>query len=108
MIKAASLFQTAGEEEAVNQLIDEAAKSEKMRLLAEEARKRAAKASKEGAPQELGVTMEYADEQSDNADNPMDWIDVDNGLRDSLHWNSASLDNLNEDPSYMKHQKSIQ
>lgn len=48
-----------------------------MRLLAENERKKAAKASIEAASmQELGVTKEYPDEQSVDGDNPMEWIEV--------------------------------
>ena len=58
-------------------MISEAAESEKMRLLAENEKKKATQASIEAASmQELGVTKEYPDEQSVDGDNPMEWIEV--------------------------------
>jgi len=63
----------------------------------EEIRKKARKASKDAMSlQALGVTKEQTDENSLDGENPMDWIDVEQRLRSSLQWNSASLDNLEE------------
>ena len=45
------------------------------------------------------------EEQSLDGENPMDWIDVEQGLRSSVQWNSASLENLAEKPAITHEQK---
>ena len=105
VIKAAQLFQTAEEENAVNKLMKEAEKSEIMRKIAEKASQETIaniKRQYSMLPNDISLRRDISEDfinEDSSSQNPLDWIEVDDHLQRSPVWQGSSVNLIVDEPA---------
>lgn len=99
VIKAAQIFQTPEDEAAVQLLIHHAQENERIKQLENKAKVAVTRALKEVTVGNVvgGDIAEFINQVSDDDSdegNPLNWIEVDRGLKKSNMWNDANVESL--------------